>query len=154
MKSNGLVLGMLGGMGPAATAEFMRLITEKAPALCDQEHPCVIVYSDTSIPNRTDFILGRGQDPSLKLLEGLNKLLSWGADLLAVTCNTSHYYFNTFPTDIKNKLISIIDETIEKSRTISPKGTWLTATLGTMSTQIYQNGAKAKGYNMKVPSEN
>ena len=153
MKSNGLILGVLGGMGPAATAEFMRIMAAKAPATCDQEHPCIIVFSNTIIPNRTDFLLGKGPDPSPFLLEGLNKLISWGADLLAVTCNTSHYYIDTFPEKIKNKLISIIDETIDKSSTISSKGAWLTATLGTMNTGIYQERAKVKGYMLKEPTK-
>lgn len=153
MKSNGLILGVLGGMGPAATAEFMRLIAEKAPASCDQEHPRVIVFSNTITPNRTDFILGKGPDPTPFLLDGLNKLLSWGADLLAVTCNTSHYYINLFPENIKSKLISIIDETIDKGRIISPNGAWLTATLGTMNTGIYQKRAQEKGFMLKEPTK-
>ena len=66
MKSNGLVLGVLGGMGPAASAEFMRLLAEKAPAERDQEHPRVILYSDSMIPNRTAFLEGKGEDPSFK----------------------------------------------------------------------------------------
>lgn len=152
MKSNGLVLGVLGGMGPAATAEFMRLLTEKAPATCDQEHPRVIVYSDTIIPNRTNFLLGKGENPSPYLLEGLNKLLEWGADILCVTCNTSHYYIDSFPETVKSHLISIIEETIEKSKILSPQGAWLTATVGTMNTKIYQNHADIKGYTLKIPN--
>ena len=153
MNSNGLVLGVLGGMGPAATAEFFSLLTKKSPATCDQEHPRVIVYSDTIIPNRTDFLLGKGDDPSPYLLEGLNKLMEWGADILCVTCNTSHYYIDSFPEAIKSHLISIIDETIEKSKILSPKGAWLTATLGTMNTNIYQKNANIKGYNLIIPDK-
>lgn len=152
MKSNGLVLGVLGGMGPAASAEFMRLLSEKSPATCDQEHPQVILYSNTKIPNRTDYILGKGPDPTSFLLEGLRSLLSWGADLLAVTCNTSHYYINKFPDEIKNKLISIVDETVDKCISVSPDGVWLTATLGTMNAGIYQSRAKEKDYNLLIPN--
>lgn len=153
MTSNGLILGVLGGMGPAATAEFLSLLTKKAPATCDQEHPRVIVYSDTIIPNRTNFILGKGENPSPYLLEGLNKLLEWGADILCVTCNTSHYYIDSFPETVKSHLISIVEETIEKSKILSPKGAWLTATVGTINTKIYQNHANIKGYTLKIPEE-
>lgn len=153
MKSNGLTLGVLGGMGPAATAEFMRLLAEKAPATCDQEHPSVIVYSNPLIPNRTDYLLGRGPNPSGYLLEGLNKLLQWGADILAVTCNTSHYYIDSFPIQITKHLVSIIDETIDKSKELSPRGAWLTATLGTMNMGIYQKHATYKNYDFRIPSK-
>ena len=63
MKHNGLTLGVLGGMGPAATAEFLRLLAVKAPADCDQEHPRMIVYSHTVTPDRTTYLLGKGPDP-------------------------------------------------------------------------------------------
>lgn len=152
MKSNGLVLGVLGGMGPAATAEFMRLLTEKAPALYDQEHPQTIIYSNTITPNRTDFILGKGPNPYPYLLDGLLKLISWGADLLVMTCNTSHYFVDLFPEEIGSRLISIVVETINKSKKISPNGAWLTATLGTMNTHIYQKNARNIGYNLKEPT--
>ena len=153
MKSNGLILGVLGGMGPAATAEFLSILTKKAPAVCDQEHPRVILFSDTIIPNRTDFILGKGEDPSPYLLDGLNKLIEWGADLLCVTCNTSHFYIDSFPAMIRSRLISIVDETIEKSKRLSPKGAWLTATLGTMKTEIYQKHANIINYSLRIPNE-
>lgn len=154
MKPNGLVLGVLGGMGPAATAEFLSLLSKKAPAKCDQEHPRVIVYSDTIIPNRTNFILGKGENPTPYLLDGLNRLLEWGADILCITCNTSHYYIDSFPETIRSRLISIVNETLEKSKGVSPQGAWLTATLGSMKSSIYQNLAVSKGYSLKIPNEN
>ena len=75
MKHNGLTLGVLGGMGPAATAEFLRLLAEKAPADVDQEHPRMIVYSHTITPDRTTFILGKGPDPHNYIREGLDTLI-------------------------------------------------------------------------------
>lgn len=77
MKSNGKVLGILGGMGPAASADFLRLLTAYSPACCDQEQPQAILYSKTVIPNRTFFLLGEGPDPPPALIDGLEKLLQW-----------------------------------------------------------------------------
>lgn len=150
---NGLILGILGGMGPAATAEFLKLLAEKAPASCDQEHPRMFLYSFPQIPNRTDYLVGTGANPAPALKDGLTKLLSWGADLLAVPCNTSHYYIDTFPDEIKSKIVSIVDETINQCKEKSPEGAWLTATLGTMNMGIYQKKAKEKGYDFFVPNE-
>lgn len=153
MKNNGLTLGVLGGMGPAATAEFMKLMAEKAPADCDQEHPRMIVYSHTITPDRTTHILGKGPDPTEYLKDGLRTLEDWGADLLVVTCNTAHYFIDQFREELRVPLIHIIEETIKKASSISPEGAWLTATLGTMRTGLYQKYAKSMGYNFLLPSD-
>jgi aspartate racemase len=154
MKHNGLTLGVLGGMGPAATAEFQRLLAVKAPADCDQEHPRMIVYSYTAIPDRTTFLLGKGPDPEPGLLDGLKTLESWGADRLAVTCNTAHHFIDKFLAQglLSVPVIHIIDETVRTCRERSPKGAWLTATLGTMKTGLYQDHGAASGYRFRIPT--
>ena len=153
MKHNGLTLGVLGGMGPAATAEFQRLLAVKAPADCDQEHPRMIVYSHTVTPDRTTFLLGKGPDPEPYLLDGLQTLVRWGADRLAVTCNTAHYFIDKFVAEglIDVPVIHIIDETVRTCRERSPQGVWLTATLGTMNTGLYQRHGVASGYRFREP---
>lgn len=154
MKHNGLTLGVLGGMGPAATAEFQRLLAVKAPADCDQEHPRMIVYSYTAIPDRTTFLLGKGPDPEPGLLDGLKTLESWGADRLAVTCNTAHHFIDKFLAQglLSVPVIHIIDETVRTCRERSPKGAWLTATLGTMKTGLYQDHGAASDYRFRIPT--
>ena len=153
MKNNGLTLGVLGGMGPAATAEFQRLLAVKAPADCDQEHPRMIVYSHTVTPDRTTYLLGKGPDPEPYLLDGLQTLIGWGADLLAVTCNTAHHFIDGFLAQglISVPVVHIVEETIRTCRERSPEGAWLTATLGTMNTGIYQRHAEASGYCFRIP---
>ena len=153
MKNNGLTLGVLGGMGPAATAEFQRILAVKSPADVDQEHPRMIVYSHTITPDRTTFLLGKGPDPKPYILDGLKTLIGWGADKLVITCNTAHYFVDQFPDEIKSKVIHIIDETIRTCQERSPKGAWLTATLGTMNTGIYQRHAADCGYRFLIPDE-
>lgn len=155
MKNNGLTLGVLGGMGPAATAEFQRLLALKAPADCDQEHPRMIVYSHTATPDRTTYLLGKGPDPEAFLLDGLQTLVRWGADRLAVTCNTAHFFVDRFIEKglLPVPVIHIIDETIRSCRERSAQGAWLTATLGTMNTGIYQRHAESCGYRFRIPDE-
>ena len=146
-------LGVLGGMGPAAAADFMRVLAERTPATKDQEHPRTILYSHTAIPDRTSFLLGKGPDPTEYIKEGLNTLIGWGADYLCVTCNTAHYFVDSFRDEIEKPIIHIVDETIRKCAEVSPKGAWLTATLGTMRTGLYQKHAAECGYNFRIPSE-
>ena len=146
-------LCVLGGMGPAAAADFMRVLAERTPATKDQEHPRTILYSHTAIPDRTSFLLGKGPDPTEYIKDGLNTLIGWGADYLCVTCNTAHYFVDTFRDEIEKPIIHIVDETIRKCAEVSPKGAWLTATLGTMRTGLYQKHAADCGYNFRIPSE-
>ena len=146
-------LGVLGGMGPAATADFQRVLAEKSPASTDQEHPRMIVYSHTAVPDRTTFLLGKGPDPTEHIKEGLNSLIEWGADYLCVTCNTAHCFVDTFKDELKKPLIHIVDETIRQSAEISPEGAWLTATLGTIKTGLYQKHAEDCGYKFRLPSQ-
>ena len=140
-------LGVLGGMGPAATADFLMLLAKKDPAECDQDHPRMIVYEYTETPDRTTYLLGKGPDPRRYLREGLETLIKWGADYLCVTCNTAHYFIDEFRSELSKPVIHIIDETIRKVSKVSPSGAWLTATLGTMKTGLYQRHAKDSGYN-------
>ncbi|MFA5326007.1 MAG: amino acid racemase [Bacteroidales bacterium] len=153
MKNNGLTLGVLGGMGPAATAEFQRILAIKAPADVDQEHPRMIVYSHTITPDRTTFILGKGPNPYNYIKDGLETLIGWGADILATTCNTAHYFIDQFRGELSVPVVHIIEETIKASQNKCPQGAWLTATLGTMKTGLYQKHAEKFGYNFKIPSE-
>lgn len=150
---NGRVLGVLGGMGPAASADFMRIMAVKAPATIDQEHPTIILYSLPSTPDRTAYILGKGPDPEPNLIKGLQTLSGWGADILAVTCNTAHYYINHFRGTLDKPVVHIVEETVRASRERSAEGAWLCATLGTMKTGIYQDQAKKEGYSFFIPSE-
>lgn len=152
MKPNGKTLGILGGMGPAATAEFMRLLAVNAPADKDQEHARMFVYSNPITPDRTSFILGQGPDPSKYLRDGLDTLTSWGADMLAVTCNTAHFFIDQFRNELKVPVVHIVEETIAEAASLSPRGAWLVATFGTINTGLYQKHAEKSAYSFRIPS--
>ena len=153
MRPN-LTLGILGGMGPAATAEFLMLLTEKAPASCDQEHPETIIYSNTITPDRTAYLLGKGPCPRADIKRGVDALYKWGADVLAVPCNTAHFFLDELVANgqMPLPLIHIIDATIKASAGICSEGAWLTATKGTMKTGIYQKHAEALNYTFRIPT--
>lgn len=148
-------LGVLGGMGPAATADFLTVLAELTPAGTDQEHPRMIVYSNTITPDRTTYLLGKGPDPTKDIRDGLDTLIGWGADILCATCNTAHYFIDIYreEKELPAQFVHIIKETIIRSKELSPNGAWLTATLGTMRTGLYQKYAKEMGYDFKIPDE-
>ncbi len=147
------VLGILGGMGPAATAEFLHLLADLAVADRDQDHPQIILFSNPRIPDRTAAIIGGGEDPAPDILEGLKRLESWGAQLLAVPCNTAHVFIDRFRGDLYVPLVHIIEETVSRARNASPEGAWLLATSGTSASGIYSREAERSGYSLFLPDK-
>lgn len=144
-------LGVLGGMGPWATAEFLRLLAVTAPATTDQQHPRVLLLSEPTIPDRTAAVL-TGDDAPLPALEhGLRTLAQWGADLLAVPCNTAHVYLDRLRGRLPVPVVDIVDATLREAMRVSPAGGWLAASTGTVASGIYQRRAKELGYRVLVP---
>lgn len=135
------ILGVLGGMGPAASARFLELIAERAPAKQDQEHPKIIMLSDPQIPDRGKAILGNGEDPTEIIKTDLFKLAEWGADLLAVPCNSAHIFIEKFIDELPIPLISIVESTLKMASIKSTKGVWFLSTKATLKSGIYEKHA-------------
>ncbi len=147
------VLGVLGGMGPAACAEFLRILARDAPAKSDAEHPKIIMLSDPETPDRSDGLMGIGPDPLPVIRKNLLQLVEWGADVLAVPCNTAHYFIDRFREELPVPLIHIVEVTVEAAKELS-KGncSWLLATDGTQKSLIYPECAERMHYHFLKPS--
>lgn len=150
---NGKKLGVLAGMGPAAGAEFLRLLTIKAPANTDQEHPVVYLLSDTQIPDRSPAILGKGPSPINHIRQGFEQLMEMGADVLACPCNSAHYFIDLFDKPLGKPLIHIVEETILAAKAVSPGGAWMISTLGTRQSGLYQKYADKHNYTLFIPTD-
>ncbi len=85
-------LGVLGGMGPLATVDFLRKLIDATPGDTDQDHIPVIVYSVPQIPDRSMAFLAGSDAPWPYLVEGLRTLEDAGADAIAIPCNTAHVW--------------------------------------------------------------
>ncbi len=146
-------LGVLGGMGPAACAEFLRILAKDAPAKNDSQHPKIIMLSDPDTPDRSDGLMGLGPDPEPVIKKNLFKLAEMGADLLAVPCNTAHYFIDRFRSELPVPLIHIVESTVDAAIELS-KGncSWLLATDGTIKSLIYQTYAQENNYFFLKPS--
>lgn len=151
-KKSGLTLGVLGGMGPAATAEFLRILTERAPAEADQEHPVVYLISDAELPDRSTAILGLGEDPTARLQQDFAKLDFLGADFFAVPCNSAHYFLDKI-VPLTKPLVHIIEESVLAAKRLNPEEAWLLGTLGTLQSGLYQKYAAKIGLPLYVPPE-
>ena len=152
-KKNGKKLGVLGGMGPAAAAEFLRQLAAKCPAATDQEHPVVYMIGDCEIPDRSTAIFGKGESPAPVLEARLRQLCDMGAEVLAVPCNTAHYFIDDFKAALPQPLVHIIEETVLAAQRLNPEGAWMLSTHGTRASGLYQKYADKHGYTLYLPNE-
>ena len=150
---NGKKLGVLGGMGPAAAAEFLRQLAVKCPATIDQEHPVVYMIGDCETPDRSTAIFGAGESPLPRLKKNLLQLCEMGADVLAVPCNTAHYFIDQFKEELPIPLVHIVEETVLAAQRLSPEGAWMLSTKGTRATGIYQKVAEKYNFTLFIPNE-
>lgn len=104
------IAGILGGMGPEATVDLMRRIIRFTPALDDFDHVRCIVDNNPKVPSRIKAIIeGCGEDPGPCMADMARRLESWGADFLAISCNTAHYYYESVSNAVKIPVINLID---------------------------------------------
>ena len=139
-------LGILGGMGPQATQDFYQRILDRTDASCDQEHLPTLIWSDTSMPDRTAAILGGDAEGCYRrLLDGARLLERGGCTALAIPCNTSHYFADRLQGELHIPLIHMIRETVSAIRAMGKTTVGILATDGTVRTGIYQQALEAAG---------
>ena len=130
-------LGILGGMGPQATQDFYQRILDRTDASCDQEHLPTLIWSDTAIPDRTAAILGGDAEGCYRrLLEGARLLERGGCTVLAIPCNTSHYFADRLQAQLHIPIIHMIRETVAAIQAMGKKTVGILATDGTVQTGI------------------
>ena len=150
------VLGVLGGVGPLATAYFMKTVIQKTPASCDQENIPMIVFNDPQIPDRTAHILDRtSPDPTPEMVRVARWLEEAHADYLAIPCNTAHYFYEAIKESVRIPVLNIIQETTEEIiRRLGPGSTvGILATQGTVSSGVFQDYLTDRGLKTVVPDE-
>ena len=133
-------LGIIGGLGPMATAYFMRRIIELTDAATDQENIEMIIYNCPSIPDRTGFILGKSQeDPLPCILELAQHLERQNVDYIAMPCITAHYFHDQLADSVFIPVSNGIKEAAEylKNQGISRVG--IMATDGTVSMHLFDS---------------
>ncbi|NDO81160.1 aspartate racemase [Citrobacter sp. NCU1] len=145
-------IGILGGMGPAATADMLDKFVYLRGANCDQQHIPLIVSSIPDIPDRTACLLSGGPSPYHYLERYLHMLEEAGAECIVIPCNTAHYWFEDLRAVAKVEMISILDATLGEIPP-SVKRVGLLATNATLATGLYQNKAMAQGLTLISPED-
>ena len=146
------VLGILGGLGPAASCYLYQMIIDHTPAARDQDHIDLVISSRASTPDRTAFILGQSdEDPFAVMEQDGRSLVAYGATVLAIPCNTSHYFADRLQGEISIPLIHMPRETVGVLAAAGQKKVGILATDGTVQTGIYQKECDARGIEAAAP---
>ncbi len=145
-------LGVLGGMGPQATQVFYQFVLDRTDAVRDQDHIPAVILSDTGIPDRTAAILS-GDTGGLyrRLLEDARLLERCGCTVLAIPCNTSHYFADRLQGEVGVPILHMIRETAAALAAQGKKRPAILATDGTIRTGLYQKECAALGLEAVAP---
>jgi aspartate racemase len=149
-----VILGIFGGMGPEATANFYQLIVTLTPATRDQEHIRTLIYSLPQVPDRTTAIKNGDTSIIPFLVEGVTRLEKAGASFIVIPCNTAHYYFDQMQQSVRIPILHIIRETVAEVAAKYPQArqVGLLATSGTIATGLYEREFAARGIAVVTPA--
>jgi aspartate racemase len=152
--ANDRILGVLGGMGPLASAQFMARLTLLTPAQRDQDHIPAVLWSDPRVPDRTRGKLSGGEDPLPWLLRGIDGLKAAGAGAIAIPCNTAHGWYEEMAAHAGLPILHIVDAAAaELRRRRIPAGTiGLMGTQATLDMRLYQDRLESKGFSCIMPT--
>ncbi|MDQ1350079.1 MAG: aspartate racemase [Acidobacteriota bacterium] len=133
-------IGILGGMGPEATAHMFNLIIKYTKAGTDQEHIPIIVFDNPKIPDRTAAILHGGPSPLPALVESAKLLEKAGADLIVMPCHTAHYFYDEIIPHLHIPFLHLQRETLRyvEQRPGNLKRFGLIATTGAIKMGLFQ----------------
>jgi len=148
-------VGVVGGVGPAATVDFINKIVLNTNARSDQEHIKLVVEQNPQIPDRTEYLISDGTDPTIALYSTCKKLETADADLIAIPCNTAHAFVERIQSHLSIPIVNMLFETVEHIRESFPdrKLIGLLATSGTIKSGVYHDAVLKAGLQLIVPDE-
>ena len=146
-------LGILGGMGPAASAEFITRLIQQTPARCDQEHIPFVLWNDPRTPDRSTSLRNGDDRPLPYLIEGVQALKFSGCDLIAIPCNTAHFWYSEL-SRLNVKIIHIVDSVADALRAVNVTGTiGVMGTHATVELGLYQYMLNKSGWDCITPTK-
>lgn len=150
------LVGVIGGVGPLATAYFLDMVVRLTAAEQDQDHLDLVVFNHASIPDRTDFVVGRSEDnPGPVMAEDARRLEAFGSDFLVLPCNTAHTFTDEVQRAVSIPLLSIVGETLDEAQRRVPRleRAGVLATTGTVRSGVYHRALEERGVTPLVPGE-
>ncbi len=146
-------IGVIGGVGPAATVDFMDKVVRATRARRDQDHVKMVVEHNPQIPDRTEHLVGAGPDPTVALYAAAKKLEAADADLIAIPCNTAHAFVERIQPYLGIPIVNMLHETVRHAAAKHGAGAvvGLLATDGTVASRVYHDAAAAAGLTLITP---
>lgn len=134
------ILGIIGGMGPEATAQLYMKMIKATKVKRDQDHFRIIIDSNPKIPDRTKAILGLGESPVPYIIETAKNLEKMGVDIACIPCMTSHYFFDEIQAGVDMKIMNAFEELNNylKKNFEGIVNIGVLATTGTRNTKIFE----------------
>jgi aspartate racemase len=134
------ILGIIGGMGPEATAQLYMKMIKATKVKRDQDHFRIIIDSNPKIPDRTKAILGLGESPVPYIIETAKNLEKMGVDIACIPCMTSHYFFDEIQAGVDMKIMNAFEELNNylKKNFEGVVNIGVLATTGTRNTKIFE----------------
>lgn len=145
-------LGILGGVGPLATMYIGEMIVRHTAADRDQDHVDMVITNNTTIPDRTAFIIDSQEtDPVPFIVRDTERLARAGADLIAIPCNTAHSFYPEIAAASPVRVLNMIEETVNRAAEEGAETLGILATDGTIISRVYQNECESKGIMPVLP---
>lgn len=153
MEKNKKTIGIIGGMGPQATVELFHRIIQLTNAGKDADHIRILIDNNPKVPDRTKAILSGGKSPVEELQRMALGLQKNGADILAIPCNTSHYFLEDVQKAVTIPIVNMIEATASEMEKERIDKAILLATDGTVKSKIYNKYLEKHGIEVILPDE-
>lgn len=145
-------IGILGGLGPAASCRLYDLLIRMHAVTRDQDHPDIVLYSKASVPDRTAFLLGNSDvSPLPALIDGLQTLQAAGAQVLAMPCATAHHFYDDLQAAVDIPLLNMLALTAQHLAAQGITRAGLLCTLGSYHSGAFVRALQAQGIDVIVP---
>jgi aspartate racemase len=149
------VLGILGGLGPAATIDLMATIVALTPATADMDHVPVVAISDPRVPSLGAAILRDGRSPVPELLRAIRRLEAAGAEQITIACHAAFHWYDELSEHARVPILHIGDAVVERISESTSRGATigLLAAASTLQSAFYQRRLSEAGFGCVVPDD-
>lgn len=145
-------LGIIGGLGPMATALLLEQIIQMTDVKTDQEHLDIIVFNRPNTPDRTEYLLDRSKpSPAVSITETAQTLEKLGASYLAIPCVTAHALLDELKPHINLPIINMVEATAASLYNANMRKTGVMATTGTVKIGLFQSALNNLGIEPVIP---
>ena len=149
------MIGVIGGMGPAATVDFLAKVIAETPAQDDADHVPMLISCDPRLPLRPAAILHGTESPLPRLLDIRDRLLAAGAAALVMPCNTAHHWYRELGAGCPVPFLSIVEASCDAALGVTPSGgtVGIAATRATLAARLFDAPLAYRGLKTDLPGE-